>query len=190
MDHFGFARVRCEEYGHEYLLAFSCKRRHFCPSCHQKRITEAIYSGASKSKACKELGISHKTYNRWTLNGTVKVDGRPGAVRPEPANKFSDEERNCILEVCNTNDFASLPPTQIVPILADRGVYIGSESTIYRVLRESEQQHHRGRTLLLHKKNSYLDESFFLNHSFSPYSSIKHSGQIPWLNFAWECFSM
>ncbi|MBU1184412.1 MAG: transposase zinc-binding domain-containing protein [Pseudomonadota bacterium] len=25
---------------HEYLLAFSCKRRHFCPSCHQKRVVE------------------------------------------------------------------------------------------------------------------------------------------------------
>jgi hypothetical protein len=36
----GFARVRCVECGHEYLLAFSCKRRHFCPSCHQKRIVE------------------------------------------------------------------------------------------------------------------------------------------------------
>ena len=38
--HFGFARVRCEDCGHEYLLAFSCKRRQFCPSCHQKRVVE------------------------------------------------------------------------------------------------------------------------------------------------------
>ena len=38
--HSGFARVRCDECGHEYLLAFSCKRRHFCPSCHQKRVVE------------------------------------------------------------------------------------------------------------------------------------------------------
>jgi len=38
--HNGFARVKCEECGHEYLLAFSCKRRHFCPSCHQKRVVE------------------------------------------------------------------------------------------------------------------------------------------------------
>ena len=36
--HCGFARVRCDQCGHEYLLAFSCKRRHFCPSCHQKRV--------------------------------------------------------------------------------------------------------------------------------------------------------
>ena len=36
----GFARVRCGDCGHEYLLAFSCKRRYFCPSCHQKRVVE------------------------------------------------------------------------------------------------------------------------------------------------------
>jgi hypothetical protein len=38
--HLGFARVRCLDCGHEYLLPFSCKRRHFCPSCHQKRVVE------------------------------------------------------------------------------------------------------------------------------------------------------
>ncbi|MCP4574719.1 MAG: transposase [Deltaproteobacteria bacterium] len=38
--HNGFARVKCGECGHEFLLAFSCKRRHFCPSCHQKRVVE------------------------------------------------------------------------------------------------------------------------------------------------------
>jgi len=38
--HFGFARVKCKDCGHEYLLPFSCKRRHFCPSCHQKRVVE------------------------------------------------------------------------------------------------------------------------------------------------------
>jgi len=36
----GFARVKCDDCGHEYLVAFSCKRRHFCPSCHQKRVIE------------------------------------------------------------------------------------------------------------------------------------------------------
>jgi NAD-dependent SIR2 family protein deacetylase len=36
--HCGFARVRCDQCGHEYLLAFSCNRRHFCPSCHHKRV--------------------------------------------------------------------------------------------------------------------------------------------------------
>ena len=34
----GFARVRCDHCKHEYLLAFSCKGRWFCPSCHQKKV--------------------------------------------------------------------------------------------------------------------------------------------------------
>ena len=34
----GFARVRCDLCQHEYLLAFSCKSRWFCPSCHQKNV--------------------------------------------------------------------------------------------------------------------------------------------------------
>ena len=33
----GFARVRCPACRHEYLLAFSCKQRGLCPSCHAKR---------------------------------------------------------------------------------------------------------------------------------------------------------
>ncbi len=38
--HAGFARIRCDACGNEYLLAHSCKLRHFCPSCHQKRTVE------------------------------------------------------------------------------------------------------------------------------------------------------
>jgi hypothetical protein len=38
--HCGFARVRCDDCNNEYLLPFSCKRRYFCPSCHQKRVIE------------------------------------------------------------------------------------------------------------------------------------------------------
>ncbi|WP_432264771.1 hypothetical protein [Candidatus Methylomirabilis limnetica] len=30
--------MKCKDRGHEYLLAFSCKRRHFCTSCHQKLV--------------------------------------------------------------------------------------------------------------------------------------------------------
>lgn len=33
----GFARVRCPDCEHERFVAFSCKQRGFCPSCHQKR---------------------------------------------------------------------------------------------------------------------------------------------------------
>lgn len=36
--HQGFARVRCLDCHYEYLLAFSCRGRWFCPSCHAKKV--------------------------------------------------------------------------------------------------------------------------------------------------------
>lgn len=36
----GFLRVRCENCHHEHLVAFSCKRRGFCPSCGARRMVE------------------------------------------------------------------------------------------------------------------------------------------------------
>jgi transposase InsO family protein len=66
--------------------------------------------------------------------------------RPEPANKLSEAERKAVLDVCNSKDFSALPPSQIVPKLADQGQYLASESSFYRILRADGQQHHRGRT--------------------------------------------
>ena len=45
----------------------------------------------------------------------------------------------------NREDLADLPPSQIVPKLADEGVYLASESTMYRILGENKQLRHRGR---------------------------------------------
>jgi len=39
----GFARVRCEECGHEYLLGHSCKRRHFNPLSSTRLKTALLY---------------------------------------------------------------------------------------------------------------------------------------------------
>ena len=38
--HQGFARVRCPDCHHEYLLTFSCRGRWFCPSCHAKKVVQ------------------------------------------------------------------------------------------------------------------------------------------------------
>jgi hypothetical protein len=66
-------------------------------------------------------------------------------VRPAPANKLSAEERAEVLALCHESPYASLPPGQIVPRLADEGRYIASESSFYRILHEAEEQQHRGR---------------------------------------------
>ena len=109
-------------------------------------IDEATAAGARRFKACAELRISERTYRRWTVEGAVRADQRPEAPHPTPGNKLSDEERQAVLDVCHSEEFASLPPSQIVPRLADQGRYLASESSFYRVLRAEGQQHHRGRS--------------------------------------------
>jgi len=60
-----------------------------------------------------------------------------------PAHKLSAEERATLLAVANSAEFGHLPPSQIVPRLADQQRYIASESTFYRVLRAANQLAHR-----------------------------------------------
>ena len=37
----GFLRLRCGDCGHEKLVAFSCRRRGFCPSCGARRMAQS-----------------------------------------------------------------------------------------------------------------------------------------------------
>lgn len=109
-------------------------------------ITEAVDAGVREGVACAELGLHPRTYQRWQgADGEVMQDLRPLAKRPSPANRLSEDERDQIVATCNAAEFASLPPSQIVPRLADRGTYIASESSFYRVLRQRGQNHRRGR---------------------------------------------
>ena len=106
-------------------------------------IDEAVAAGARCWKACEVLGISPRTLRRWRRVATL-VDGRKGARRHCP-QALSDAEKEEILAVCNSEAFKSLPPSQIVPALADQGRYCASESSFYRVLREHAQDRRRGR---------------------------------------------
>ncbi|MDD9197170.1 IS3 family transposase [Aliivibrio sp. S3MY1] len=108
-------------------------------------ILEAKQCGCRLEPACHEVQIDLRTYRRWYQQGEVQADKRPICLRPEPANKLSQQERDAIIEVCNRSEFASLPPTQIVPTLLDRGEYIASESSYYRILSAQGQLNKRGR---------------------------------------------
>lgn len=109
-------------------------------------INETVAAGARQAKACEELGVSARTLQRWTRETGVKADRRPTVLRPPPKNKLTAEERERIVAVCNSPDYQSLPPSQIVPALADQGEYLASEASFYRILKEADQQHHRGRS--------------------------------------------
>lgn len=110
-------------------------------------IRQTVSAGCRLGRACTEIAISIRTFQRWVKEGDDKIeaDGRTTCDRPPPPSKLTEDEKTVILDTANSPEFASLPPSQIVPALADRGVYLASESSMYRVLKEAAQQHHRGR---------------------------------------------
>ena len=88
------------------------------------------------------MGIGTNTYRRWK---TGDEDGRPNAPKHKPSHALTALEKAMILAVCHQSDYASLPPSQVVPLLLDdHGWYIASESSFYRVLTEHNENHRRG----------------------------------------------
>lgn len=106
-------------------------------------IDEAVAAGARRHKAGEVLGITCRSLRRWRV-GECLIDARQGAQRTCP-HALSDEEKEQIVNVCNSPEYKSLPPSQIVPRLADQGAYIASESSFYRVLKARGQDNRRGR---------------------------------------------
>ena len=101
-----------------------------------RAVDEAHRGGARLRRACAEAGITLRTLQRWKgSSGLARGDRRPQAVRPTPAHALSEAERGQILQIANEPRFAELPPGRIVPMLADEGVYVASESSFSRVLR-------------------------------------------------------
>ena len=104
-------------------------------------IDEARLAGARQRLACETIGMQVRTVQRWRGEPTVG-DLRPERVQ-QPGNKLDDLERQRILALANSAEFGHLPPSQIVPRLADQGTYVASESTFYRVLTAANQVKHR-----------------------------------------------
>ncbi len=109
-------------------------------------VEDARSNGARLAPACEIVGLDARTLQRWKAgDGLQSGDGRPLADRPTPAHALTDAERAALLAVANEPRFAELPPARIVPMLADEGRYLASESSFYRVLREHDQAARRGR---------------------------------------------
>lgn len=105
---------------------------------------EAVAGGARRARAAAVLGLSVRTIERWEKEPAAE-DRRAGPLTP-PANSFTPAERQRVLDVVNTKEHRDLSPKQIVPKLADEGVFVGSESTLYRILRDEGQMAHRAKS--------------------------------------------
>jgi Transposase and inactivated derivatives len=100
-----------------------------------------VANGARRNKACEMLGISVRTLQRWERE-PERADQRQGPKSP-PANSLSEAEKMLVVAVATSPEFRELSPAQIVPHLADDGVYIASESSFYRILRQKKLLAHR-----------------------------------------------
>jgi len=104
-------------------------------------IDEACSAGARLSKACEILNLTTRTIQRWRKPETL--DDRRKESSRTPANKITALERQMILNTLNSPEYRNMTPHQIVADLADQEIYLASEATMYRILKEEEQNTHR-----------------------------------------------
>lgn len=111
-------------------------------------ISQAVVDGARKKRACEELGVDIRTIQRWEKQ---KTDKRFEAKRA-PKNELTQYERDQIIEISCSERFKNVSPKAIVPILAEEGRYIASESSYYRILRKEKMVNHREKSKIATKK--------------------------------------
>ena len=97
-------------------------------------------------KACQALGASQAGY--WRRNRQSPAPPRPQPIphraRHQP-RALSAAEQQVILDVLHSDRFVDLAPAEVWAILLDEGVYLGSESTFYRLLRRAGEVRERRR---------------------------------------------
>jgi len=90
-------------------------------------IAEAQGDGARLAQACRVVGLSMRTIERWR-NEPERGDGLRGPHH-RPHNALSPAEEGQVVSVLTSSRYAGLSPKQLVPQLADEGLYLASEST-------------------------------------------------------------
>ena len=76
---YGFLRVRCESCHTEHLVAFSCKRRGFCPSCGARRMAESaalLVDEVLPEQAMRQWVLSFPYQLRFLFASRPEIMGR------------------------------------------------------------------------------------------------------------------
>ena len=99
-------------------------------------VKQARASGAGRAASCQILDVSLRTLERWEKQPD-QGDRRRG---PDTvcSHALSAAEQQAIVAACNSSAYRDLSPWQIVARLADQGIYLGSQSSFYRVLKQND----------------------------------------------------
>lgn len=95
------------------------------------------------SVLCRHIGVSDRTIQRWNLYG---VDDKRKGAEKQVVRKLTEAERDKIYCVACSEDFKDMNPHEIYNSLLDKGIYLASESSFYRILRSHEAIIHRSET--------------------------------------------
>lgn len=141
--------------------------------------------------ACQLMGLSARTYQRWNQGGVLSKDKRLDNKAPVH-NKSSQSTYERILNVLNLPEYSTLTPHEIVPTLLDKGIYIASESTFYRVMRTSHQLKHRRKSTSFERKKPKALKASCPNKVYSwdiTYLSSNIKGQYYYLYMVMDIYS-
>jgi len=94
-------------------------------------IDQAVAAGARLTGACGIVGLSARTLLRWRHR--PEGDDLRRGPRRRPGNALTAEETQQLVALMTSSRYAALSPKQLVPELADEGLYLASESTMYRL---------------------------------------------------------
>jgi len=103
---------------------------------------ELTDAGVTTRAAAVLTGVARATATR-TLTRRAGTDPAPRLV--VPANRLTDRERTRVLGVLDSTEFVDQPPLQVYATLLERGEYLCSVSTMYRILAEAGQVAERRR---------------------------------------------
>jgi len=98
-------------------------------------------AGVTTRTAADLTGVARATAGRSTSTTTTSLR----SPRPVPANRLTVAERAEVLGVLNSAEFVDRTPLQVYAVLLDRGRYLCSVSSMYRVLAEHAQVKDRRR---------------------------------------------
>jgi putative transposase len=104
---------------------------------------ELVDAGVDVRRACKLVGRPRSTYY-WQARPKSAVPAQR-ASRPTPANALSGPERDRVLALLRGPSFVDKSPAQVWARLLDDGIYLCSQSTMYRILRASGESRERRR---------------------------------------------
>ena len=111
-------------------------------------VAEAQAAGARLAEACRVVGRSARTIERWRR--MPGGDDRRCGPRTRPHNALSAVEEEQVVAVLTSSRYAGLSPKQLVPQLADEGLYLASESTMYRLQRRRGLRRTKRKTVRTH----------------------------------------